>query len=382
MINRIIPKRQKDVMIINDVPVKNEINLGEKFSAISNMNLLKAFRLGCLDIYSGTTDKTLPNITYKDIYTTYLDYTYYGENEVEKNFDFCKEFKKRKDLVEDFDKQCLVDKTNPEISYIKLEHQKDVFVSQRLWMEFKGLLEEIKACSPKIIICTGKWSLFFLTGCASLTANMSKPGEPKPLGALAKFRSSILQINEVFDVSNEHILVPIYHTIHSISMPDKAYIMDLDIQKICWMYQQSKDVGIDYYIRPEKEYIIGDTKEKALEYLNELCNILDTKKTLVSIDIETFFRSTIDCVGFAYEVNRGCCIPFAAKDKSSLWSIEDEIEILCKIREVLLHPNCLHIGQNYQYDCQYFYKLWGLHVKPTHDAMVLHHLLHNKCLKI
>lgn len=377
MITRTIPRRQKDIFIVNDVPVKNEISLGEKFSAISNMNMLKAFRLGCLDIYSGASDKTLPNITYKDIYTTYLDYTYYGESDVEKNFDFCKEFKKRKDLIEDFDKRCLVDKTNPEVSYIKLEHQKDVFVSQRLWMEFKGLLEEIRACQPKIIICTGKWSLFFLTGCSTLVNNLGTVKDRKPFGALAKFRASILQVNQCWEALPEHILIPIYHPINAISMPDKAYIMDMDIQKLCYIYDTLKIEGVKYFKTNKKEYIIGDTLEKTLNYLAELKAQLDKEETLVSIDIETMFWSVIDCIGLTYEIDRGFCIPFAYKNNPNIWSIEDEVLILEKLREIHLHENIRIVGQNFSYDSQYYNKLLGIRIDAYRDTMILAHVLRN-----
>lgn len=388
MLERGIPLHKKDVMIINDVPVKNEIVLGDKFSAISNMNMLKAFRKGCLDIYDTSISSNNPHITYKDIFTTYLDYSYYGEGEVKDNFDFNKEFKKHRDLHElEFENSTyLVDRTCTEITtenqlyvcFYKLSTQKDVYISGRLLVQLEALINEINIVQPKIIITTGKWGLFFLTGCSSLTSNLGKPTEPKPFGALNTYRSSIMQVHETLNISHSHVLVPIFHTINTISMPDKALIMELDIQKICYMFENIKEVGIEYYIRPDKDYIVGDTKEKALSYLNELLEVLNTKPTLVSIDIETFFMSTIDCIGFAYEINRGCCIPLASKDKANIWTKEDEIELLCKVYEILLHKNCLHIGQNYSYDCQFFYKLLRLDVRPTHDTMVLHHVLHNK----
>jgi hypothetical protein len=372
--------KQRDVMIINDVPVKKELDSGDKFSAISNLNMLTAFRRGCLDIHSKLRGEQLPGITYKDIYTTYLDYTYYGEPEVENNFDFNKEFRKRKELIDD-EEGNLLDSENHNKLYHKLEHQKDVYISSRLLTELHYLLEEILQVRPKLIIVTGKWSLFFLTGCSTLTSNLGTYKDKKPFGALGKFRSSILQIHESWGIPHPCILVPMYHPVNAITMPDKSYIFDMDIQKLCFMFTKIKDLGIEYYIRPDKEYLIGDTFEKCTSYLKELLAVLDSKETLVSIDIETFFMSTIDCIGFAYEVNRGCCIPFASKDNPHLWSIEQEVELLLLVREVLSHRNCLHVGQNYQYDCQYYYKLWGIYVEPKHDTMVLHHILYNKLPK-
>jgi hypothetical protein len=353
--------------------------------------MFTAFRKGTVDIYG---DEITPNpypLKQKDMWPTYLDYTYYGEGEVENNWDFNKEFRKRKDLkpvdqsnyrfVEATVEISSIDYENAPTFFYHLPHQKDVYISGRLYSLIQEVVNEISVVKPKLIICTGKWSLFFLTGCTSLATNLSKPGEQKLFGGLATFRSSVMQVHECWGVSHECVLVPIYHPVNVFSMPDKMYIMDLDIQKLCYMYEVIKTEGVGYYIRPDKTYILGDTKEKALAYLNELLAVLAVRPTLVSIDIETFFMSTIDCIGFAYEVDRGCCIPFCHKGAASVWSPEDEVDILCKIREVLLHPNCLHLGQNYQYDCQYYYKLWNIDVGPKHDTMVLHHLLHNKMPK-
>jgi hypothetical protein len=395
MIIRTIPLRQKDVFIINDVPVKKEIENGDKFSAISNLNLLGAFRKGGLN--AGIPGEARPGILYNDIYTSYLDYSYFGSPELEENFDFNKEFKHHRDLVKITSKDLILGETlveGEEIfvpsgtaenvlahEFIKLEHQKDVYISKRLHDCLQDLIREIRACQPKMIICTGKWGLFFLTGCTSLTANLGTIYDRKPFGGLNKFRSSILQIHETFGITFPHILVPIYHPVNALTMPDKAYVIDMDIQKLCYMFGKMKTIGIEYYLKPPIVPIIGDTKEKVFSYLNELKEKLSQGETLVSIDIETMFSATIDCVGLAYEINRGICIPFCYKGNSSFWPMEEEIEILIKLREILLNKNCKHIGQNYSYDCQYFYKIFGLSIFPAHDTMILHHLLFNKSPK-
>jgi hypothetical protein len=373
--------KHRDCLVINDVPVRAELSprtredtYGDKFSAISNMNMLKAFRKGTLDAYSEVSPDT-STISHRDINTTYLDYTYYGEPEVEKNFDYVKEIRKRNGLDHE-----LRDKETG-IQFYKLEHQKDVYVSERLWGQVQELLDEIKTIEPKLIIVTGKWSLFFLTGCTGLGTNLPTGTDRKPFGGLAKFRSSILQINATWDIFHEHILIPIYHPVNAISMPNRYYEMDMDIQKICYMYNVIKESGVGYYIKPAKEYIIADTIEKIDEYFDKLIDILDKGETLVSIDIETFYRTTIDCVGFAYEIDRGCCVPFMSKDNPVLWSKEEEIYVLEKLYKVMLHPNCKHLGQNYQFDLQHFYKLWNLYIEVSHDTMVLHHLLFNKLPK-
>jgi len=373
--------RQKDVFIVNDVPVKVEITNGDKFSAISNLNMLTAFRKGGLDIYSET--KPEYNITSKDIWTTYLDYTYYAEGIVDSNFDFNKEFKKRKDLKE-VDGELFWDKPivsgdleQQTIRFHKLEHQKDVYIADRLYNELQALLTEIESVKPKLIIVTGKWSLFLLTGCTSLVQNMGTIKDKKPFGGLARFRASILQIHEVFNLSTKCILMPIYHTVNAISMPDKQFIMDMDIQKVCYTYGMIKSHGVNYFIRNSREYITGTELTSIIEYLEELLQKLDLAPLTVSIDIETMFWSVIDCIGIAHEIDRGLCIPFSSKNKSSIWTIEEESILLDYLRRILLHKNIRIIGQNFSYDAQYFNKLLGIRVDAQDDTMVLAHVLRN-----
>ena len=350
--------KQKNVMLICDSPVANEIKSGDKYTSVSNMGLLTSLRTGLVNNFS-KKPSTYKGIISTDILTTYLDY----DGPSEGNFDYRLEIVKGKDRLE----------SN---TYYKLENQKDVWVESRLWFEFNKLLEEIKVVQPKLIIVAGKWSLFLLTGCVSLINNMGKYNDKKPLGCLDKFRASVMQGSACFNLPTS-IIVPIIHTVNAISMPDKLTTMELDIQKLGWMYNKIKELGVDYYIKPEKTYILGTDILTIGHHLGELLDRLDKGRVKVSIDIETMFHSIIDCIGITDSIDSGICIPFAYKNNANYWSIEDETTILCTIREIMLHPNCLHIGQNYSYDCQYFWKLWGLHVEPKEDTMILHHILYN-----
>jgi len=360
MITRPEFPRPKNVMVINDIPVQTEIKSGDKFSATSNVSLLTSLRTGKINNWSKeVTDNTYKGIKSTDIFTTYLSYNYFEEG----SYDFRLEIVKGKDKVEGRE-------------YFKLEHQKDVWVMASLWKQFQALLTEIEKVQPKLIIVTGKWTLFFLTGCTSLITNQGNHKDKKILGGLSKFRSSVLQLHECFGIKDV-VLVPVWHTVHAMSMPDKLVVMQLDIEKLGWMYHIILDKGVGYYIRPAKEYVLGTTLVILGTFLHELLRKLNERPIKVSIDIETMYHSTIDCIGIAYEVDRGICIPFASRANPNLWTIEEEVEIIALIREVMLHPNCQHVGQNYSYDCQYFHKLWNIDVQATTDTMVLHHVLFN-----
>lgn len=363
--------RQKDIVIVNDVPIRSEIANELPYSATSNLNLFKALRRGTVDTYGEAAPNPYP-IKQRDIHATYLDYTYYGEGEVENNWDYTGEICKKKDL--EYRDGAFY---REEISYYALPHQKDTYISERLWRHINSLVDEIRQAEPKLIVLTGKWSLFFLTGLVTLTTTQSKPGKQVVFGGISTYRASILRIHECWGIAHECLIYPIYHPVHVITMPDKLFMFDLDVQKLCYMYNVIKEKGISYYIKPEKEFIIGDSFTKIQDYFNELFTLLDVAKTVISIDIETFFSSTIDCIGFTYEIDRAICVPFATKSNPVLWSKERELDILCLIYKVLTHPNCEMLCQNGAYEQQFFFKLWKLRIPLAHDTMIKSHVLRN-----
>lgn len=372
--------KKRTVCIINDYPVKAEIISGDRFSAPSNMNMLTSFRTGKVNVNSISAGEEFKGIISTDVFCTYLDYDYFAEG----NFDFCKDFRKRKDLIA-ADLGSFLDKETETNIFYKLEHQKDLYISDRLWKCLQSLIDEINQVEPKLIIVTGKWALFLLTACTTFGSTMGNAKDRKPFGGLTKFRSSILKPHECWNLryieGQSPIVIPIYHPVNSISMPDKARTMELDIQKICWMYHKVKEYGVQYYFKPDKQYILGNTKDTSITYLDLLLVRLSAGPRLVSVDIETMFHSVIDCIGITDDINSGICIPFASVENPNFWSIEDEIDIILKIKEVLLHPNCMIVGQNFLYDSQYLYKYWNINVYAKYDTMILHHVLFNNLPK-
>jgi DNA polymerase I-like protein with 3'-5' exonuclease and polymerase domains len=366
MILRAAFPRHKTVMLINDFPVKKEIQEGEKFTAVSNLNLLTSLRTGRINNFTKIpVADSYKGILSTDIFTTYLDYQGFDEG----NFDYRLELCKHADKIEGE-------------TYYQLENQKDVWVTGRLWKEFQLLLTEINAVKPEFILVTGKWSLFFLTGCSSLVTNQGDYKDKKLLGGLHKFRSSVLEPSPCFGLNYLEddlapILVPIWHTVNAMSMPDKLSMMELDIQKVAYMYHIIKSEGANYYKKPDKNYILGTSLTVIDDYFTPLLKKLKEEKVKVSIDIETFYYSIIDCIGFAYSIDEGICIPFAHKGKDHYWCLEDEVYIMSLLHKVLTHRNLVHVGQNYSYDCQYFFKLWGIHVEASWDTMLMHHVLYN-----
>lgn len=392
MITRPKFPRQKNVIVINDVPTQAEAASGEAFSSASNLNILTALRTGRVNVYNAKPVEGYKGILGTDIHSTYLDCTYYGGDAVDNNFDFAQEIKQSKALQQielDESEQwfyvekgtlVLTEKSIPYKTFYRLPQFKDIFVSYRLLKQIEGLIEEIRLVQPKILVVTGKWSLFFLTAITTLSQNMGTPKDRKPLGGLVKYRVSMMRPHAALELP-DMLLLPIYPPNIANSMPDKVPVMELDVQKIGYVYHTILAKGLDYFTVPDKKYLYGLEKVEIIAYLDDLLIRLDKGPKWVSFDIETMFARFIDCIGVTDNKDIGLCIPFSTSSDPNIWSVEDEIDIMVKLREVMLHPNCKHIGQNYSYECQYYYKMWGLDIKPAEDTMVLHHILYNNLPK-
>lgn len=366
--------KSKNVLLIVDFPTKGEVAEEDPFASPSNMNLLTSLKIGKL--YSSSKTPEIDGIPYGDVYSTYFDYR--GKLE----YEYKDSFAKRKDLEETSYGFVKKEDNNVEENYVaengwfRLEHQKDCFVRQDLWIEFQGLLKEIETVKPKLIIVTGKWAFFFLSGTVSLTGTQGNAKDKKPLGGLNKFRASIIESWEGFNLPT-NVLIPIYHTLNAVTMQDKSFIILADLQKVIWTYYTILKEGLAFFKDVKHEYLVGVDKEQILDYFEELLNL--PSDIVVSIDIETVYHSVIDCIGFSYENNRGLCVPFCTVDNSSLWSYEDELEITLKMLEVLASPQVQFntVGQNFSYDAQYLYKLYGIKLNANNDTMVLNHVLFN-----
>jgi len=385
---------QKNVIVINDVPTQNEAAIGEKFSSASNLGILTALRTGRVNVYNKKPVENYKGVLSTDLHTTYLDTTYYGDDAIEHNYDFAQEIKQSKHLKQirldkeyqegekdqwfyvEKDVTLLTEKSIKTKTFVKLIHFKDIFISYRLNEQLEGLINEIRMVEPKLIVVTGKWSLFFLTAITTLSQNMGTTKDRKPLGGLVKYRVSLMRPHAVFELP-DMLLLPVYPPNIANTMPDKVPVMELDMQKIGSVYNTILEKGLEYYTEPDRAYLFGTEKAEVLAYLDDLLSRLDQSPTWVSFDIETMFSQFIDCIGVTDRIDVGMCIPFATRTNPNFWSVEDEIEIMVKLREVMYHPNCKHIGQNYAYECQFYYKMWGMNINPAEDTMVLHHILYN-----
>lgn len=121
---------------------------------------------------------------------------------------------------------------------------------------------------------------------------------------------------------------------------------------------------------------------RAIQLLDDLARI--DKPTPVACDIETA-RGYIDCIGFASTVTSGFCLPFLSRSPGGLyqshWSLDEETILRLRIAELFRHPHILWVGQNFLYDCQYFFREAMGYPRRVFDTMIGHHAIFSNLRK-
>lgn len=346
--------KPRNAMVVTDFPIKTEVEQDKPYCSASNMTLMgDLHRVG---------------IKQKGCFYTYFSY----ERPTKDSYDFVNDFAKHKNLEPVGSDLGIAGQI-----FHQLETVKDLWVSETLWLEFQGLLAAIREVKPKIIIVTGKWSLFFLTTCTTYAKTQGTWKDAKPQGGLNKFRASILRIDETFGAGFKDIIVfPMLPVTTKMRSPEKAPVLAWDMKKAGAIYQDLINGESEKYLEPKTDFNFEQDFNKIVGYLRGLTKGLTIAPSLVSVDIETR-HSTIDCIGITPKTGAGICIAFSTLENPLLFSAKQELEIVMLIRELLPMENCRVIGQNFSYDAQYLYKFWLIDVHSYFDTMVAHHVLYN-----
>lgn len=215
------------------------------------------------------------------------------------------------------------------------------------------LQKEIELVQPRLIIALGNLALWALTG---------------HMGIL-KWRGSRL--------SPSHLPCTVIPTIHPAAVlrqNELLPVFKMDLARAKNIYE-GKQLPAVY------SFTIEPSFEEVISRLQWFLAQADAGEFALSGDIET--RSGhIACIGLAWSDTEAICIPLLrATDGPFYWSLEEETAIVFLLRKIFRHPNILHLGQNYLYDCQYYARHW--HVLPARvfDTMIGHHAIYTTLRK-
>lgn len=126
------------------------------------------------------------------------------------------------------------------------------------------------------------------------------------------------------------------------------------------------------------DFTISPTASDVATFLRDIEQRLVTDDEVkLSIDIETRL-GYIDCISIATSPTQAICIPFMTKDAKRnyhYWGEDEEILIVLRLRKIFTNPKTYHIGQNYNFDAQFYAKYWGIATPPQFDTMIAHAVL-------
>lgn len=361
--------RKCNTVVVTDYPVVNDLNNETAYSSASGLTLMG--------------DLHRQGIKQRTTFYTYLSYTRPDSD----SYDWCKDFAKRS-VLEPLSapyRTIIAAVSEPwhtttlgigGIPYFAIPHQKDLYMSLSLFKEFLGLLENIREAEPTLIILTGKWSLFLLTAAPAYVQTQGTSKDAKALGGINKYRASILNLDKSFNLPDT-VVIPLLPVTAKFKMPDKIPIMNWDYTKVGSIFKRlSEGEKPSFFVHHPTDFHYGLDFKNTLNQLLEIYNVIVNRPTYTSIDIETR-HNTIDCIGIGIQLDKAVCLPLSTLSDPLAWSEDEEVKLTWLFRKIMLHPNCLIVGQNFSYDAQYIYRDWLITVEATIDTMILHHCMYN-----
>lgn len=221
-----------------------------------------------------------------------------------------------------------------------------------VWEGLELLKREIELVRPNVIIAFGNVSLWALTGKWGITS----------------WRSSLLECDLDLALDYKPKVIPTYHPAAILRQWSWRQIALHDLRKAAHHATFRELPSVDY------KFIIRPDYPTAIKYLSTLLQVVQAQPTRLSIDIETR-AGHIACIGIAWSKLEAICIPLMCVErKEGYWSEDEEAHLMHLMYQLLSHPNCQGIGQNFLYDAQYFWR--HLHYLPVlaRDTMLAQHV--------
>jgi uracil-DNA glycosylase family 4 len=228
----------------------------------------------------------------------------------------------------------------------------------------------ISTLNPSLIIGCGNWPLWALTDKTSV-ANSSKPSGYKIPAGVSSWRGS--QIFTLPINGKSYPYLPIIHPssiLRDWSLRART-VHDLRIRAGRFISKSRPD-----WTEPEWNFNSSPTFSEINSQLDKWINLLSKSELELSVDLETYQRKFIACIGID-DGELAICIPLftITNDKlENYLTVAQESQIQIKLKLILEHPNCKIIGQNFNYDTQWFLRHMNINAIVKWDTMLMHHL--------
>lgn len=212
--------------------------------------------------------------------------------------------------------------------------------------------KEIGLVRPNLIIAVGGLALWTITGQTGILKWRGSRLSPPDLGCT---------------------VVPIIHPASVLRQMELLPVLQMDLKRV-------KNILTGEQVPRHYNFTIDPEFEHVKNYLKVLLLRAERESFELAGDIETR-GGAIMCIGFATSPEDAFCIPLIHADNSFRWTKEQEAELVILLRRLFHHPNIIHIGQNYLYDCQYYYRHWGVIPVNVRDTMIGHHSIYSTLRK-
>lgn len=229
---------------------------------------------------------------------------------------------------------------------------------------------------PKLIIGCGNWPLWALTDHAELKTLKGS----KVATGIMKWRGSQTYTRPIGESGARYPFLPIIHPAAILRNWTLRHVTVHDLRTRASRFANKQTS----WEAPSRAAIPAPSYDDARGYLSRLSSRLESGiETWIAVDIETYRRTHISCIGIATDDLGALCIPafyFGEKkadgsaDSVDYWSLDQEVHLTELLRQVLTHRNARVTNQNIAYDAQYLDRNLGIRVRPAFDTMVGHHL--------
>ena len=227
------------------------------------------------------------------------------------------------------------------------------------------LYAQIEAVDPDIVVAMGNYALWALTDHCKIkneTCKYNKQGYKKPTGIM-RWRGSQTWTTHG---AKRRKCVPIIHPAAILRDWALRYPTVHDLRVRVAPLNKSWEPQWSFWLRP--------SFEKVMYFIDFCFAKCEREKTWIAVDIETR-RKDIACVSLTDTLHSSICIPFMCVERiEGYWTLEEEIAIWRKLRELFSHPNFFLVGQNFNYDAQFINLYLNMRRLADFDTMIAQHV--------